>query len=575
MVVHAPARALRSVAAIALLLAAAPAAHPTSAEDEQGAPPPSAEPPGAARDEQPPPPPGGSRGPGGPAAPERKLLEQFDADDSGWLDAAERAAAREFMRLNPPDDRRGGPGRGRGGRGSRGPGREEREPATPGPRVSPDDVATFPGAALYDPAVLRTIFLEFESADWEAELSDFYNTDVDVPATLVVDGARHPGAGVHFRGASSYFMVPAGSKRSLNVSMDLVDPGQRLCGVMTLNLLNSAGDPSFMSSILYSHIARQHIPAPRANLAKVVINGESWGVFVNVQQFNREFLAEHYPSSAGARWKVKGRPNGESGLDYVGDDLDEYRRRYEIKSKDDEDDWKDLIELCRVLSTAPIESLEASLAPILDIDGVLWFLALDNVLVNSDGYWVRASDYSIFEDGSGVFHLVPHDMNEAFAGALGGPGGRGRPAGPGAAERRPGWELDPLVGMDDPGKPLRSRLLAVPSLRARYLEHVRRLAEESLDWTALGPVVAQHRALIEAEVAADTRKLSSLEAFRRATADDPAAEDDAGAAPRRAIPLRTFVERRRAFLLAHPEVAGAAAGSAAGEGAPHDDPSPR
>ena len=71
-----------------------------------------------------------------------------------------------------------------------------------------------------------------------------------------------------------------------------------------------------------------------------------------------------------------------------------------------------------------------------------------------------------------------------------------------------GVELDPLVGLDDPRKPLRSKVLAVPALKARYLANVRKIAEESLDWKKLGPVVAQYRKLIEKEVEADTRKLA-------------------------------------------------------------------
>ena len=38
--------------------------------------------------------------------------------------------------------------------------------------------------------VLRTLFLEFESADWEKELADFYHTDVEVPAKLTVTVLR-------------------------------------------------------------------------------------------------------------------------------------------------------------------------------------------------------------------------------------------------------------------------------------------------------------------------------------------------------------------------------------------------
>src|SRR5690606_14466604 len=116
---------------------------------------------------------------------------------------------------------------------------------------------------LYDPTVLRTLFLTFENEDWEQELEAFNNTDVEVPATLVVDGKTYEQVGVHFRGQSSYMMVPRGYIRSLNLSVDAILEDQRLYGHRTLNLLNANGDASLMSSILYSNIARQHIPAPR------------------------------------------------------------------------------------------------------------------------------------------------------------------------------------------------------------------------------------------------------------------------------------------------------------------------
>ena len=98
---------------------------------------------------------------------------------------------------------------------------------------------------------------------------------------------------------------------------------------------------------------------------------------------------------------------------------------------------------------------------------------LDVALVNSDGYWTRASDYYLFQEAGGKFHVVPYDINEAFQGAGGGPG-RG---GPGAGPGRDGTRLDPLVSLDDPYKPLRSKLLQVPSLRSKYMECVRTIAD--------------------------------------------------------------------------------------------------
>ena len=520
-------------------------------------------------------PPPGFGGPGGPMGPERKLVEEFDSDGDGRLNRTERDAAR---RDSPPTEQRRGP--------RFGP--RDREPPERGETITPADIHQHPKADLYDPATFRTLFINFEHDDWDQELSAFYNSDVEVPATLIIDGQEYPDVGIHYRGKSSYFMVPAGYKRSLNVSLDYVHDEQRFQSYRTLNLLNLHGDDSLLSSVLYSHIARHYIPAPEANLVRVVINGENWGVYGNVEQFNKDFLRANFGTAEGVRWKVTGSPFGDGGLRYLGDDVEEYRRRYTIKSKDDDASWQALIELCRVLDQTPPDELEAALEPILDIDSTLWFLALDVALVNSDGYWTRASDYSLYRDPAGRFHVIPHDMNEAIREGRSFGGGRGRrgppgvsrggtqgsppsegppqdgggdpppgnfgpprgfslppgfgpPGGPGfGPPREGGATLDPLVGLDNPRTPLRSKLLAVPALRERYLACIRTIARQSLDWDAIGPIVADYRTLIEDHVAADTKKLTRNEIFLAATSPEDDVEDPG---------LRKFLGARREFLL--------------------------
>src|SRR5262249_39615201 len=95
-------------------------------------------------------------------------------------------------------------------------------------------------------------------------------------------------------------------------------------------------------------------------------------------------------------------------------------------------------------------------------------------------------------------------------------------------------------------------LLAVPSLKKRYLSYIREIVERSLDWTKLGPVVNRYQALITDEVKIDTRKLESFEAFQSAVAEKSAAADSHGSES--ADSLNDFVEQRRAFLLKHPEI---------------------
>ncbi len=534
---------------------------------------------------------GGPRGPGGPTREERKLVKQYDVDHNGWLDNSERTVARKAIQSEREE--RGGPGF--GGPGFGGPGRHggpgrggpSLQPATPGPAVTPEDVAVYPDKPLYDTGLLRTLFLEFENDDWEIELEDFHGTDVDVAATLTVDGKTYPNVGVHYRGMSSYDHVQRGSKRSFNLSLDMADEDQRIDGYKTLNLLNSHGDPSMMSSVVYSHIARQYLAAPKANFVHVVVNGRSWGLYDSVQQFDKTFLAENFSNSKGTRWKVSGNPGADGGLRYLGDDLAEYKSRFEMKSNDGKKEWAALIQLCKTLNETPTDQLVAALDPILDIDGTLKFLALDVALVNGDGYWTRASDYCLYRDSDGKFHLVPHDMNEAFAlsshgrgpdgfgfgpppgfggrdgrgrggppPGFGGPDGRGPggpppgfgrgPGGPGGGPGGPGHggvDLDPLVGLDNERMPLRSRLLAVPELRQRYLQYVNQIAEESLDWQQLGPVVDGYRDLIAPTVKEDTRKLSTYEAFLAATRSD----SDGAEGP---MSLRKFAVERSEFLRA-------------------------
>ena len=444
---------------------------------------------------------------GGSGRREVALVDRFDADGNGRLDAAERREARDAV----------GVGRQRRGR--------QAAQVRTGAALSPGDVTAYPDRDFYDPGVVRTLFLTFESDDWESELEAFYNTDVEVSATLVVDGETYPDVGVHFRGNSSYRQIPTGYKRSLNLKVDWVHERADIDGYQTFNLLNSHEDPTYIRTVLFNEIARQYIAAPKANFVRVVINGEDWGIYVNAQQFNGDFVREWFDTRDGVRWKVPGSPRSNGGLEYFGESQASYRRVFELDTVDQPKAWTDLIQLTRILNQTPPAQLGSALGPILDIDDVLWFIALDAVFVNGDGYWVRNSDYHLYQDVNGRFHPIPHDTNETFNGLQRGAGFGGR---------RGGVTLDPLDGLTDDTKPLRSRLLAVPAFRDQYLDNVATLVERNLDWNVLGTIATDYQILIAEVVANDVHRLDGF-------ADFPADSAALGS-------FRSFVEGRHAYL---------------------------
>lgn len=471
---------------------------------------------------------GGGRG--GRSVQDRvtRVADQFDANKDGKLDRGERDKARAHL-----TERGRGRGRGRrgGGRGGRGGGTSSNvEPH----KVAKESVKHYPDKGLYHGGTLRTFFIDFDKDDWNTELAAFYRTDVEVPATVTVDGKEYKDVGIAYRGNSSYFGV-GGKKKSWNLRFDAVHDGQNIYGYRTLNLLNGHSDPSFLRAVMYMHVSRDYMPAHHANLVKLVVNGESWGIYANVQQYNKDFLRDFYGTRRGVRWKI---PAGAGSAMRYTEDLEAYKRSFDMKTgSGGEAAWKALQEFTRVLGTVDDE---ASLRKVLDIDEALWFIALDNVFMDGDGYVSRASDYNLYLDRRGRFHFLPHDSNESFKSGSGGPGSRSYPR----DER-----LTPLFGADMDDRPLIKRLLAIPHLRARYLAHVKTIVDEWLDWDlAIGPMFMAYHDLIDSEVKRDDKCLYGYAAFQTSLE---------GGEGGRSQSVRDFVEARRAYLVDHESLRGA------------------
>jgi hypothetical protein len=336
--------------------------------------------------------------------PELQLVAQFDRDGDHRLDLAERQAARAYLAQHPEPVP---------AHPAKHVAEEESvilDPVSPGEKITPAQAPSSAGKPLYDQGTLRTLFLEFADADWEAELTEFARTDVLVPARLTVDGQAYADIGVHFQPIASSAPLTSGYKRSLTLALDFTHREQRLGGEHLLQIEDARSDPTFTRSLLYREIARAYLPTPRANFVRVVINGELWGTYVSTQPLDEAFTRENFGSANGTRWLASSAGN----LAYLGDDPDLYREHYKLLSPEDPAAWAKLAQLCKTLDQTPLSELATALEPQLDVERTLRFLALETALMNQGGYTGTSRGYGLYLDPRGRFHLVPQSTETSF-----------------------------------------------------------------------------------------------------------------------------------------------------------------
>lgn len=466
----------------------------------------------------------------------KTAMKILDTNKNNVLDGSEVEKAVQWVKDNPGIIQgRRGPGRGRFGGPGRGFGNQSgnQEARVGKIKVSPDAAEKYPQHPLYDTSILRTFFLTIDAEDWEKHMTALKGSDLEVGGDLVVDDQKIENVGLRFRGNTSFSSIGTNKKKSLNISIDASNKEARLYGYKTLELLNAHTDASFLRQTTFNNIANRYVPSPKTNFVHLVINGESWGIYVNVQQFNKDFLKEHWDNVDGIRIKVPANPRGGRALTYLGEDVEAYP-------------WRLFAESLKKFTNA-IEAGDFELADeYVDIDMCLWYMALENLFIDNDGYWVRASDFNIYVDPNGRIYPILRDANETFKQ----PGGPGFQRGSTQSGR---FGISPYHGENDQNKILASGLLKDKNLRARYAAHYRTLANSWLVWENLEPTLRAYHRLIAPVVKTDSSKLYSFLAFENSI-DGEMVESGGGPFGGSSVSFRNFTDERSISLLDFPEL---------------------
>lgn len=255
---------------------------------------------------------------------------------------------------------------------------------------------------------------------------------------------------------------------------------------MTLN--NNRQDPSNARQCLaYEQFRQAGIAAPRCNYARVSVNGESLGVFTNVEPIKKPFLARTFGDDDGNLYEAQTADFGTW-----------LSQRFEKKTNEKENDRSDLQAVNDALAL-PDDRLMNVLPQLVDVDEFVRFWAVETLLGAWDSASGNANNFYLYRDpGDGLFRFIPWGADTAFRGE---------------------HPLKPDTGVLYRNFSLADRLFELPTYRAKYEAELRELLANQWDEDELAQELERIRQLTETP-AADLASLKTFIVGQGAVADD-------------------------------------------------------
>jgi hypothetical protein len=297
-----------------------------------------------------------------------------------------------------------------------------------------------PAGWLYDPDAVVAIELDLPQPSIEAIEAE---PDEYQPGSFsVTDGSQAFGpleVGIRLKGSSGSFR-PLTEKAAFKVKFDEYVDDQTFFGLEKLTLNNMVQDESMIHETLAYEVFRAAgLPASRTGYAFVSVNGEDYGLYLNVETLDVVSLP---------RWFSSTRHLYEGG--YRVDVLPGGAGDFEV----DEGKNKDRTDLEALIAAANQEGGDWSegVAPFADLEQMTQVWAIERFLGHWDGYagellGFQPNNYYLHSETSGLFRMLPWGTDQT-------------------------WES--RNSFDQPGGLLFNRCLADASCMAMYRDAVRR-----------------------------------------------------------------------------------------------------
>ena len=266
-------------------------------------------------------------------------------------------------------------------------------------------------------------------------------------ADIEIDGVSLSEVGIRKKGfvGSQYSPVPA-----LKIKTDKYVKGQFLGDTERITLNNNGGIiPRMAACLTYEVFAAAGYPAPRCNMASVMVNDQPKGPYVHIEAIKKRFLRRTFGDNTGSLYEG-------THTDFV----EAWLPRWECKTDDTDTSYAPLAGVAQALQKPDDELIDA-LSTVLNIDRYITFWALEALVNHLDGYSADRNNFYVYFDptdaGRAVF--IPWGADKTFLS---------------------GFSLDGYLTADLP-----RRLSRIPAIATRMENELERLLDEVWDDTAL------------------------------------------------------------------------------------------
>lgn len=280
---------------------------------------------------------------------------------------------------------------------------------------------SLPSDALFNSAVLNRIDIRINSTDWEKLKQNFQENEY-YPADLVFNGETVRNVGIRSRGLGSR----SGTKPGLRVDMNRYTDDQTFLGLSAFILDNLTQDPSTVhETVAMKLFAKLGIPAPREAHVRLYVRDQYAGLYVAIEEVNKQFLARVYGS-------IGEDVQNDGGLfeydytdiwqfNYLGSDLAPYKLRFSRQTeenKPDQDSYGPIETIVRLANDLPSSQYLSVLGERLDLPQFMKYMAAQNFVAQNDGFlgYAGMNNFYFYRLENTLKHqFIAWDEDNAFA----------------------------------------------------------------------------------------------------------------------------------------------------------------